>query len=170
MKKHFLPATLAVLCGLPVATYAAEEPRQAEVAKLSADVMPFSLKATTHIFTKTSDGGRQRVVAKDASDVQQIQRVREHLHDMQAQFQKGDFSGPSHVHGTDMPGLARLEAAKPGKLAISYQDVASGAELIYQTDDAKLVSALHTWFDSQISDHGADAIAGHQHHGDMPIQ
>ena len=96
MKKHFLPATLAVLCGLPVATYAAEDPRQAEVAKLSADVMPFSLKATTHIFTKTSDGGRQRVVAKDASDVQQIQRVREHLHDMQAQFQKGDFSGPSH--------------------------------------------------------------------------
>jgi hypothetical protein len=96
--------------------------------------------------------------------------VREHLHDMQAQFQKGDFSGPSHVHGTDMPGLAQLEAAKPGKVAISYQDVASGAELIYQTDDAKLVSALHTWFDSQISDHGADAIAGHQHHGDMPVQ
>jgi hypothetical protein len=170
VKERFFLAATAVLCALPFTTYAVDAERQADVAKFGADVMPFDLKATTHIFTKTSDGGTQRVVAKDASDVQQIQRVREHLHDMQAQFQKGDFSGPSYVHDPDMPGLSQLRTAKPGKLTISYQDVASGAQLTYQTADARLVSALHTWFDAQISDHGADAMAGHPRHGDMPTQ
>ena len=63
---------LAVLVGLPLATAAQDAQRQAEVAKRGADVMPFSLKATTHIFTKTADGGIQRVVAKRAADTEQI--------------------------------------------------------------------------------------------------
>jgi hypothetical protein len=59
------------------------------VAKLGAEVMPFDIKSTTHIFTKASDVGTQWVVAKDSSDAQQIQRVREHLRDLQEPFQKG---------------------------------------------------------------------------------
>ena len=127
--------------------------------------------ATTHIFTKSRDGGTQRIIAKDGSDARQIQRVQEHLREVQAQFQRGDFSGPSHVHGSDMPGLAQLKAAKPGEIATSYRDVDSGAELRYQTADAALVSALHAWFDAQLSDHGTDAKAGQQqHHGSMSRQ
>ena len=91
--------------------------------------MPFSLKATTHIFTKSRDGSTQRIIAKDGSDARQIQRLREHLHAIQAQFQRGDFSWPSHIHGSDMPGLAQLKAAKPGEIASSYRDVDGGAEL-----------------------------------------
>ena len=40
----------------------------------------------------------------------------------------------------------------------------AGAELTYRTADPKLVAALHKWFNAQLSDHGADAMAGHQHH------
>ena len=126
--------------------------------------MPFSLKATTHIFTKTGDGGIQRVVAKSATDTEQIKLVREHLRDIQEQFLKGEFSGPTHIHGAGMPGLAELEAAKPGQLAIDYKDVDAGAELSYRTANARLVLALHRWFDAQLSDHGADEMAGHHHH------
>ncbi len=126
--------------------------------------------ATTHIFTKSRDGGTQRIIAKDGSDARQIQRVQEHLREVQAQFQRGDFSGPSHVHGSDMPGLAQLKAAKPGEIATSYRDVDGGGELRYRTADAALVAALHAWFDAQLSDHGTDAKAGQQqHHGDMPM-
>jgi len=51
------------------------------------------------------------------------------------------------------------------------RDVDSGAELRYQTADAALVSALHAWFDAQLSDHGTDARAGQQqHHGSMSRQ
>lgn len=164
MTKLLIQATLAALIALPLAVHAAETQRQAEVARLGADVMPFSLSATTHIFTKTADGGTQRVVAENANDVKQVALVRTHLHDIQAAFLKGDFSGPSHIHGEDMPGLTQLRAAKPGQVAIAYKDVKGGAELRYRTPDAKLVSALHAWFDAQLSDHGADAMAGHHPH------
>jgi len=147
------------------AAQAADSQRQAEFASRGADVMPFSLKATTHVFTKTAEGGTQRVIAKSPADAQQVKLVREHLHGIRAEFLKGDFSGPSHIHGNEMPGLAELKAAKPGEVTIAYKDVVGGAELSYRTADAKLTAALHKWFDAQLSDHGEDAMAGHRHHG-----
>jgi hypothetical protein len=164
MKTPLLHIALVVLVGFPMAATAQDAQRRSAVAELGANVMRFSLRATTHIFTKTADGGVQGVVAKSAADTQQIKLVREHLHDIQAQFLKGDFSGPTHIHGAEMPGLAELKAAKPGQIAIDYKDTDAGAELTYRTKDAKLVQALHRWFDAQLSDHGADAIAGHDHH------
>ena len=164
MTKRLIHGAFLALFALPLVAHAADAQRQAEVAKLSADVMPFSLKATTHVFTKTAEGGAQRVIAKNATDTTQVRLVREHLHDIQVQFLKGDFSGPSHVHGNEMPGLADLRAAKPGQVAIEYKELEGGAELTYRTTDAKLVLALHEWFDAQLSDHGTDAMAGHPHH------
>lgn len=148
----------------------AETQRQAEVARLGKDVMPFTLDATTHIFTKNKNGGVQQVVAKAARDETQIKQIRQHLHEIQAQFLKGDFSGPTHIHGQTMPGLAELKAAKPGQLAIEYRDIEDGAELTYKTAEAKVVAALHTWFDAQLSDHGKDAMDGQVKHKNMRMQ
>jgi hypothetical protein len=142
----------------------ADSQRHAEVARRGGEVMPFSLEATTHVFTKTAEGGIQRVIAKSPADAQQVKLVREHLHAIRAEFLKGDFSGPSHIHGVDMPGLEDLKAAKPGEVAIDYKPVVGGAELTYRTHNPKLVTALHRWFEAQLADHGADAMAGH-HHG-----
>ena len=77
MKKHLLYVTVTALFALPSVACAADPERQAEVGRRGADVMPFSLKATTHIFTKSRDGGTQRIIAKDGSHARQIQRVRE---------------------------------------------------------------------------------------------
>lgn len=163
MKKQLSLLGFAAIICLPPA-HAADAQRQAEVARRGPDVMPFDLKATTHFFTRTNDGGTQRVIAKDGSDAVQVRLVREHLHQIQAQFLKGDFSGPSHIHGSAMPGLAQLKAAPAGQLSITYQDVSGGAQLAYRSANADLVTALHAWFDAQLSDHGADAMDGHQHH------
>ena len=141
--------------------------REAEVAGRGKDVMPFDLSATTHIFTKNAEGGMQQVVVKKAADVKQVNLARAHLKEIREQFLKGDFSGPSHIHGQDMPGLEDLKAAKPGQIAIDYKDVKGGGQLTYKTQDASLVAALHKWFDAQLSDHGKDAVEGHVHHGDM---
>lgn len=138
--------------------------RQAEVAGRGVDVMPFSLAATTHIFTKSPDGGVQQVVARTATDTAQVTLVRRHLREIRQQFLKGDFSGPAHIHGQQMPGLAELKSAPPGRIAIAYQDIKGGAQLTYATSDAGLVTALHEWFGAQLSDHGRDAMAGHGHH------
>jgi hypothetical protein len=163
MNKHFLALAAATLILLPWSSYGADSARKAEVAGRGADVMPFNLKATTHVFTKTAYGGVQRVVAKSAADKQQVELVRAHLHEIEDQFINGDFSGPSHVHDARMPGLAQLQAASPGQISIDYREVEGGAELTYRVSDPKLVSSLHAWFDAQLSDHGADAMAGHQH-------
>ncbi|MDE2003061.1 MAG: Spy/CpxP family protein refolding chaperone [Betaproteobacteria bacterium] len=137
--------------------------RQAEVSKRGAEVMPFELNATTHIFTKTDDGGVQEVVAKNPKDSEQIRLIRAHLRQIARELRKGDFSAPTQIHGMSMPGLAELKRAKSGEVDIRYRDVDNGGELRYSTHNASLVAALHQWFDAQLADHGADAMAGHMH-------
>lgn len=115
--------------------------RQAEVSLRGKDVMPFSLAATTHIFSKRVDGGVQQVVAKNSNDNAQVILVRQHLQQIREEFLKGDFSNPTHIHGQSMPGLADLQAAKPGQITIDYKDVNGGAELTYKTGTPRLVAA-----------------------------
>lgn len=164
MKTIALFLTIAIASAFPHCAFASDVQRHADVAKRGRDVMPFSLKATTHIFTKTGEGGIQRVVARNSADAGQARLVRLHLKGIKQQFLKGDFSGPSHIHGKDMPGLEELRSAKQDQLAIEYRDVKGGAELSYRTVDPMMVAALHKWFDAQLSDHGADAMEGHGHH------
>ena len=164
MRSGFVLAAVAccsaIALGAPAASAASDGARQAEVSTRGADVMPFALKATTHIFTKTSDGGVQEVVARNPHDTEQIRLIREHLHRIEQDFRNGDFSAPAQIHGKAMPGLAELRHARPGEVEIRYQDLDNGGELRYSTRNAALVAALHQWFDAQLSDHGADAMAG----------
>lgn len=125
--------------------------------------MPFSVHAALHVFTKTDDGGIQRVVARDPADTHQAARIREHLRSIQTHFQAGDYSAARQIHGAEMPGMAQLAAARPGQVSIVYEDVEGGAQLRYRTQDPALITALHAWFDAQVVDHGSDAMAGHEH-------
>ncbi len=155
--------TIIVICLAPNFSFAADKTRQEAVAERGIDVMPFDLKATTHIFTKRRMGGIQQVVVKNDSDATQIGLIREHLKKIAAQFSKGDFSGPARIHDAEMPGLAELKAAQPAEIKIQYRELKTGAEIIYTTKNPKLVAALHQWFDAQLADHGNDAMAGHDH-------
>jgi hypothetical protein len=133
--------------------------RQSEVAERGAEVMPFDLAATTHRFTKTSDGGVQTVTADDPNDDAQVRLIRQHLVEERARFAEGDFDDPARIHGMDMPGVAELSAGYQ-QISVDYSDVTGGAELRYTTDDVELVDAIHAWFDRQVMDHGDDAEAG----------
>jgi len=44
--------------------------RHAEIAAKGAEVMPFDLEKTTHIFEKLENGGRQQVIANVEDDTQ----------------------------------------------------------------------------------------------------
>jgi hypothetical protein len=164
MKKPglFLFAAVAISCGTTFSVEAQDTTRQAAVAKRGADIMPFDLNATTHVFTKTTNGGIQRVIAKDANDSGQISLIRDHLRAIRAQFTQGDFSGPTHIHGASMPGLAELKETR-SQASVQYREINTGAELVYSSENPQLVSAIHRWFDAQLSDHGSDAMAGHDH-------
>lgn len=56
-----------------------------------------------------------------------------------------------------------MSRANPGQITIVYKEIADGGELIFSTLDTSLISALHVWFDSQLSDHGKDAASVHSH-------
>lgn len=142
----------------------ASRQRLDEVAGRGAQVMPFSLERTTHVFTKTDLGGAQQVLAKDDGDQAQIALIRAHLSKIAREFQQGNFSDPARIHGDEMPGLAALSAARPGQVDIAYKELPAGAELDYTTRDARLLAAIHGWFDAQLTDHARHAVSGHEHH------
>ena len=151
----------AVLCLIFVVLLAlagcgpAEADRQAEVAERGADVMPFDLDRTTHIFEKLDSGGLQQVITDDG-DAEQIRLIREHLAEEAERFQNGDFHDPAMIHGDDMAGLHELVTGAD-QLTITYSEIDGGGQIVYGAEDADLVGAIHAWFDQQVSDHGAHA-------------
>ena len=148
-----LGLALVVACGDGTAG------RRAEVAERGAKVMPFDLSATTHRFTKTSDGGVQTVTADDPADNTQVRLIRQHLREERDNFAGGDYDDPARIHGMNMPGVAQLRAGYE-RISVSYSNVVSGAELTYTTNDTDLVDAIHAWFDRQVMDHGAQGETG----------
>ena len=135
---------------------AAPDDRQAEVAARGAEVMPFDLERTLHVFEPVDDGGIQQVVARDSADYEQIELIRAHLREEAMRFAQGDFSDPARIHGEDMPGLKELSAGAP-HLSIRYTEIPAGAQIRYAAADPALVDAVHRWFAAQRSDHGRHA-------------
>jgi hypothetical protein len=57
-----------------------------------------------------------------------------------------------------MPGLRDLVAGA-AKISVEYTALPNGAQIAYITQDPQLITALHQWFDAQLSDHGHDAMS-----------
>jgi len=130
---------------------------QAKVAARGAQVMPFDLEQTTHVFQRLDDGGRQTVTVKDPSNTQQIALIQSHLQHEVDKFRRGDFSDPARIHGDEMPGLAELKTGF-GQIDIRYTALPNGGEIRYTTANPALVIALHRWFRAQVSEHGRHAV------------
>jgi hypothetical protein len=167
--KNMKHSLIALLFMLPFALSAwagekADDARVDEVEKRGAQVMPFYLEQTTHIFTKTEKGGLQVVISKESADKGQIELIRAHLFKISRDFMQGDFSDPMKIHGEDMPGLAELRKASPGSIRIEYRELPTGAQIGYLSDDPQLVAAIHRWFDAQLSDHSGHAVPDSNHH------
>jgi hypothetical protein len=144
---------LACLAFASCAQDAAHEHRLRQVAEAGAQVMPFDLERSTHVFTDTPWGGEQ-VVVSDDGDATQIALIRSHLADEAARFARGDFGSPEQIHGHDMPGLAVLREAR---LDVAYAEVQGGGKITYRAEDAAAIEAIHAWFAAQRSDHGPHA-------------
>ena len=135
----------------------ADGERLAEVANRGAEVMPFDLERTTHLFEKTAVGGLQQVFSDD-NDAEQIRLIQNHLQEEAERFQQGDFADPAQIHGNEMPGLATLRSNYE-QITVTYSTLPDGAQIVYTTDQADVLAALHAWFDAQLSDHGSHATS-----------
>ena len=154
---------MLLLAGAVAASEKATEVRLDAVQQRGAQVMPFNLEQTRHIFTKTATGGIQQVIAKEQADTGQIGLIQAHLAKIAGQFAQGDYSDPVQIHGEDMPGLRTLRAAKPGEIKIEYKELCNGARIDYSADNPRLIEAIHLWFDAQLRDHARHAVPGPIH-------
>lgn len=127
---------------------------QAQVMSRGSQVMPFDLSRTTHAFTDLPDGGREAIMVNDPIDTDQIALIRSHLQTEAQKFSTGDFADPAQIHGSNMPGLAQVQAGF-ANITFSYEELSNGAAITYSSSDPTLVLALHTWFAAQRSDHSA---------------
>ena len=164
MKKIAL-ISLALISTCVFAVEPASEARLDEVVARGVHVMPFDLDKTLHVFTKVEKGGVQQVIAKDKNDAEQIALIREHLSKIAREFNQGDFSNPVKIHGNKMAGLQTLRSAEKDTLSIIYKELPDGAQIDYTSEKADLITAIHQFFDAQLSDHARHAVSGHsQHH------
>ena len=135
--------------------------RDQPMAERASSVMPFDLNATTHSFTITDAGGIQQVVAVNPNDQTNIALIRQHLRYEADQFALSNYADPAAIHGADMPGLEQLQAGA-GRLQVHYEQIPSGARIIYSSTEPDLVAALHTWFDAQNHNHSMPGMGmGH---------
>jgi len=132
--------------------------RHAVIHERGADIMPFDLDKTLHVFKKTESGGIQAVTVRDATDAANLAFIRMHLKMEAGNFASGDFSDPAQLHGADMPGIAVLQRNYE-KMKVTYRELSNGAEIAYESSDPETISAIHHWFDAQVTDHGQDAVA-----------
>ena len=130
--------------------------RRAQVEARGTTVMPFDQNRTTHVFHLTAIGGVQSVVVNDPPDPQQVALIRAHLRKEASRFAAGNFTDPMAIHGKKMPGLEALQRAA-ARVQVAYTKLPLGAKISYSTTESSLVTALHDWFDAQLTDHGSHA-------------
>jgi hypothetical protein len=157
--------SLRASCGRSLATlltlssFAPAQTVQEHVHGHGHEVMSFDLAKTVHIFRMTEDGGTQKVVLRgDSPDPEQVDMIQHHLTMEAAEFQKGNFADPAHLHGAGMPGLKEMQAGAPD-MQIAYRSLSNGAEIRFRAKDIKLITAIHRWFCARLSEHGPDAKA-----------
>ena len=158
MPSHVLKQAIAAVL-MSLSFVATAQTAQEQVHQHGHEVMPFDLARTLHIFQMTVDGGIQQVVLRgDVVDAEQVRLIQHHLMMEAAAFKRGDFTDPSHLHGTTMPGLQELRSGAR-RIQITYRALPAGAEIRFKTGDIRIITAIHRWFGAQLSEHGADAQA-----------
>lgn len=135
-----------------------EQTQQKHMPNISQSIMPIDAAKTVHIFKMTESGGVQRVIVKNKDDADQVILVQQNLREEADRFQHGDYSDLAAPHRTDKPEPKDLQ---PGaqKTKVSYSILSDGAEIIFETTDPHLLTAIHRWFGVQLSEYGADAKA-----------
>ncbi|MGZ4979387.1 MAG: aspartate carbamoyltransferase [Methylobacter sp.] len=158
-------ALLACLIALPFTTAQAQEPDTEQHAANKSDarqLLPYAADRALEGFTRTANGGIMQIVAKSADDAQQIKLMQQYLRQTAEEYGKTDFSSTEIFHGTDMPGLAQMKAAKAGEIKYQYKALNNGGQIVFSTEDPQLLNGLHAWIDAQIKDHGSAGLSGHE--------
>src|SRR2546426_11888139 len=82
-------------------------------------VMGVNQYTSAHVFEDLPDGGRIVLDRDTSTDTAGVARIRQHMRDITASFQAGDFAKPFQVHAEAVPGTAVMAA--PPRATTSQQ-------------------------------------------------
>ena len=116
---------------------------------------------STHRFDALPDGGRIEL-QRDVDDPAGVATIRQHLREITAAFQAGDFRIPGFVHAQEVPGTAVM-AQKRERIRYTYAERPRGAEVRITTADGEALRAIHAFLAFQRHDHRAGGHEGHVH-------
>jgi hypothetical protein len=117
---------------------------------------------STHQFDVLDDGGRIEL-QYDSADPAEIEKIRQHLQEIAAAFDAGDFETPGFVHAGEVPGVDVMKA-KRDVIVYEYHALPRGGEVRITTADAEAREAIRRFMHFQRGDHhdgGHDSGHGH---------
>jgi hypothetical protein len=122
-------------------------------------VMGVDQYTSAHVFEDLPDGGRIVLDRDSTGDTSGVATIRQHMRDIAAAFQAGDFTKPFQVHAQVVPGTDVMRAQRAD---IRYQviDRPRGGEVRLTTTSRAAVAAIHEFLAFQRTGHHA---AGHEH-------
>jgi len=137
------------------------KPKDADFAAMQERgrmVMGVDQYTSAHVFEDLPDGGRVVLDRDSTGDSSGVATIRQHMRDIAAAFQAGDFNQPFQVHAQVVPGTAVMQARRS---AITYEvvDRPRGGEVRMRSADPAAVAAIHEFLGFQRAGHHA---AGHE--------
>lgn len=170
MKKIALIALTLSFCLCTAQAKESDAGKHADKNTSAHQLLPYAVDQALEGFAKTTNGGIMQIVAKPDGDTKQIKLMQQYLRQTAEEYGKGDFSSTERFHGTDMPGLAQMKAAKTDDIKYGYKALQNGGQIHFSTENPQLLKALHAWIDAQIKQHGNAVLPGHEQHHFAPAE
>jgi hypothetical protein len=142
--------------GISHEEHAKQMQKDEALKKRGAEAMGFDQDATTHHFTQTPTGGSIDVTAKSAADEKSIASIRAHLRSIAGEFARGRFDKPFQTHGEIPPGVPEMQKGA-GAIAYRYEDMPRGGVVHIDTQDPRLIEAVHAFLRYQMVEHHTGA-------------
>ncbi len=160
MRTRVWPVPLAIAAALaaPACRRSRSDRDFAAVQSRGETVMGVDQYTSRHVFEDLPDGGRIIIDRDSLADTGGITRIRQHMREIAAAFDAGDFAKPFQVHAEAVPGTSVMAARRS---TIRYQEVdrPRGAEVRIRTTDPAAIAAVHEFLAFQ---RGAHRAGGHE--------
>lgn len=118
-----------------------------------ADIaMGFNQSAIAHQFLATPHGGIIIITTLNASDMQTIDQIKNHILDIQTEFSDGNFTKPFFIHAQDVPGT-KVMSEKKDLIKYSISEMNNGSSLLLTANDKELIDAIREFMEFQSREH-----------------
>jgi hypothetical protein len=132
---------------------ASHDSAHAAMQRRGAEVMGVDQETSTHSFVTLPNGGLIELQSESGDSVG-MRAIRAHLRGIAQAFSAGDFSAPSYVHMTTVPG-AQVMAQRHNVIRYDYRDLPRGGSLRISTSDFTARRAIGEFIAYQRMEHMA---------------